>query len=203
MSSLLSSTSACLCEEKWRIHFMYLCNSTFVQCYLPSVLWRCWLGGRKGIQPVKKSGGVLVWLSVWSKVQTCIWPSWCRCYSLSLASVKSRLVLAFWYRLTWVVPEKGPLYGCVCTFIQCYLYNWAKFSTINCSKSRDCSELQNLNKIFCVELLQNFANCESLPQKTWPWHVPFRVGLSLAGWDFLWSAYRQILKSLPVSVKVM
>ena len=26
--------------------------------------------------------------------------------SLSLASVKSRLVLPFWYRLTWVVPEK-------------------------------------------------------------------------------------------------
>ena len=34
------------------------------------------LGGRKGIRPVKKlSGGVLAWLSVWSKVQTCIWPS--------------------------------------------------------------------------------------------------------------------------------
>jgi len=29
------------------------------------------------------------------------------------ASVKSRLVLPFWYRLTWVVPEKGPLNGCV------------------------------------------------------------------------------------------
>jgi len=28
---------------------------------------------------------------------------------LSLASVKSRLVLPFWYRLTRVVPEKGPL----------------------------------------------------------------------------------------------
>jgi len=27
--------------------------------------------------------------------------------SLSLASEKSRLVLPFWYRLTWVVPEKG------------------------------------------------------------------------------------------------
>ena len=26
-----------------------------------------------------------------------------------LASVKSRLVLPFWYRLTWVLPEKGPL----------------------------------------------------------------------------------------------
>ena len=34
--------------------------------------------------------------------------------SLSLASVKSRLVLPFWFRLTWVVPEKGPLNGCVC-----------------------------------------------------------------------------------------
>ena len=59
----------------------------------------------------KQSGGVLVWLSVWSELQTCIWPS--HCYSLSLASVKSRLVLPFWYRLTWVVPEKGPLNGCV------------------------------------------------------------------------------------------
>jgi len=29
------------------------------------------------------------------------------CHSLSLASVKSRLVLPFWYRLTRVVPDKG------------------------------------------------------------------------------------------------
>ena len=60
------------------------------------------------------SGGVLAWLSVWSTVQTCIRPSWCHCHSLSLASVKSRLVLPFWYRLTWVVPDKGPFNGCVC-----------------------------------------------------------------------------------------
>ena len=34
-----------------------------------------------------------------------------------LASVKSRLVLPFWYLLTWVVPDQGPLngrvYGCI------------------------------------------------------------------------------------------
>ena len=60
---------------------------------LPSGFWRCWLGGRKSIRPVKKlSGGVQAWLSVWSEVQTRIWPSWCHCHSLSLASVKSRLV---------------------------------------------------------------------------------------------------------------
>ena len=88
-----------------------------LQCFeMPSVLWRCWLGGRKGTRHVKNlSGGVLAWLSVWSEVQTCIWPSWCHCHSLSLASVKSSLVLPFWYRLTWVVPDRGPLNGlCVC-----------------------------------------------------------------------------------------
>ena len=85
---------------------------------MPSVLWHCWLGGRNGIQPVKVVGcWVLAWLSVSSEVQTCTRPSWCHCHSLSLASVKSRLVLPFWYRLTRVVPEKGPLNECVFHFV--------------------------------------------------------------------------------------
>ena len=58
-----------------------------------------------------------MWLSVWSEVQTCIWLSWWHCHSLSLASVKSRLVLPFWYQLTWVVADKGPLHGCVCVCV--------------------------------------------------------------------------------------
>ena len=37
--------------------------------------------------------------------------------TLSLASVKSRLVLPFWYRLTWIVPEKGLLNVCVCVCV--------------------------------------------------------------------------------------
>ena len=88
-------------------------------------------GQQEGHPACKKlSGGVLVWLSVWSDVQTCMWPSWCHCYSstsgiswaicksahwsLSLASVKSRLVLPFWYLFTRVIPEKRPLNRCVC-----------------------------------------------------------------------------------------
>ena len=63
------------------------------------------------------SGGLLAWLSVWSEVQTCIWPRWCHCHSLSLASIKSRLVLPFWYWLTRVVPDKGPLNGCLCVCV--------------------------------------------------------------------------------------
>ena len=76
------------------------------------------LGQQEGHPACKTlSGGVLAWLSVWSEVQTCIWPSWCHCHSLSIASVKSTLDLPFWYRLTWVVPEKGPLNVCVCVCV--------------------------------------------------------------------------------------
>ena len=73
------------------------------------------VGRQEGHPACKKlSAGVLAWLFVWSEVQTCICSGWCHCHSLSLASVKSRLVVPFWYRLTWVVLEKGPLNGCVC-----------------------------------------------------------------------------------------
>jgi len=72
------------------------------------------VGRQKGHPACKKlSGGVTAWLSVWSEVQTCTQPSWCHCHTLSLASVKSRLVWPFWYRLTRVVPDKGPLNVCV------------------------------------------------------------------------------------------
>jgi len=65
------------------------------------------LAGRQEGHPAckKLSGGVLVCLSVWREVQTCIWPSWSHCHSLSLASVKSRLV-------TFLVP--AHLCVCVC-----------------------------------------------------------------------------------------
>ena len=61
---------------------------------------------------------------------------------LSLASVKSRLVLPFWYRLTWVVVENGPLNACVyhmgtsvVCFIRdthkcCLLFNFSRFCEI-------------------------------------------------------------------------
>jgi len=55
----------------------------------------------------KLSGGVLAWLSLWSKVHTYIWPS-----LLFLASEKSRLILPSWYWLTQVIPNKGPLKVC-------------------------------------------------------------------------------------------
>jgi len=80
---------------------------------MPSVLGRCWLGGRKGIRSVKTEwwgAGVVICLERGTDVHVAqLMPL---PLSLSLASVKSRLVLPFWYRLTWVVPEKGPLNVC-------------------------------------------------------------------------------------------
>ena len=80
---------------------------------MPLVFWRCWLGGRKGIQSVK-NWAVGYWRG-WSEVQTSIWPSGCHCHSLSLASVKSRF-------FTFLIPAHPgspgqlPLNGCVCVF---------------------------------------------------------------------------------------
>jgi len=42
--------------------------------------------------------------------------------TLSLSAVKSRLVLPFWYWLAGVVPDKGPLNGCVCLCVVVYKY---------------------------------------------------------------------------------
>jgi len=73
------------------------------------------VGRQKGHPACKKlSGVVLAWLSDWSEVQTLHMaqqmplPLTVSCFS------KTRLVFPFWYRLTRVVPDKGPLNGCVC-----------------------------------------------------------------------------------------
>jgi len=47
---------------------------------------------------------------------------------MSLVSVKSRLVLPFWYRFTRVVPDKGPLNGCVCV---CMLIRVSNDESVN------------------------------------------------------------------------
>ena len=99
------------------------CNTSYLNIFLPSVLWHRWLGDRKGIRPIK-NWAVGCWRgSVWSKVQTCIWTSGFHCHSLSLASVKSRLVLTFWCWLARVVPDKGPLNGCMCVCLCAISHN--------------------------------------------------------------------------------
>ena len=129
---MILDQSLCVKVLKWRLHFgykfymyfiVYLCIIVIAFSALTVLVRR-----QEGHPACKKlSGGVLVWLFVWSEVQTCIWPSWCHCHSLSLASVKSRLVLPFWYQFTSVVPEKVPLNGCVCV---CVVYYCSSCATV-------------------------------------------------------------------------
>ena len=146
---------------------------------LPSVLWRCWLGGRKGHPACKRlSGGVLAWLSAWSEVQTCIWSNWCHCHSLSIASVKSRLVLPFWYQLTRVVPEKGPLNGCVCvcvlmTYFICYFkLDWIPHAENLCHSLRimGAAGFHRPNAVFLLS--EHAQQCECIE---WPTHCTVYV----------------------------
>ena len=92
----------------------------------------------------KVSGEMLVWLSVWCEVQTCIQPSWCHCHSLYLASVKSRLVLPFWYQLTPGSPGKSIVkwvYDVVarCIFVSVCAHVFRVGS--HGAGSRDCSSV--------------------------------------------------------------
>ena len=86
----------------------------------PSVLWRCWLGGRKGIRPVKKWVvgcwcGCLGWGADLHIAQQMPLPLTISCSS------KSRLVLPFWYLLTRVVPDRfqqnSKTVVCVCVSV--------------------------------------------------------------------------------------
>jgi len=82
------------------------------------------VGRQEGHPACKKlSGGLLVWLSVWSEMQTCIWPSWYHCHSLSLASV-----------------EKGPLNVCVraCMFVSLVWLGLCVYVFAECNVSVLC-----------------------------------------------------------------
>jgi len=90
-------------------------------------------------------------------VQTCIWPSWRHCHSLSLALVKSRLVLPFWYPLTRLVSDKVPLNGCVCVLF-IIIFGTLSFRT---QWWRQSSGKQSLTWQYCC-LLSYAFNCASV-----------------------------------------
>ena len=93
-----------------------LTNSLFMRIHQPSVIWRCWLGGRKGIWPVKKlewwGAGMVICLEQSANdlhmVQLMPLPPHHLCFS------KIQNGLSFWYWPTQVVLEKRPLNDCVC-----------------------------------------------------------------------------------------
>ena len=112
-----------VCTLSW-FHFTFdletiICTTLWTNCINIYYSFNCCsiafsaltllVGRQEGHPACKKlSGGVLAWLSAWSEVQTCTWPSWCHCHShsLSLASVKSRLVFTFLVPAHLFIPRK-------------------------------------------------------------------------------------------------
>jgi len=110
---------------------------------LPSVLWRCWLGGRKGIRPVKNWvvgywRGCLGWGADLHIAQQMPLPLTISCSSKSRLALTS-LVLPFWYLLTWVVPDifqkSSKTVVCVCDWSIDWLFiDWLRFHVPLCTK---------------------------------------------------------------------
>jgi len=72
--------------------------------------------------------------------------------TLTVASVKSRLVSHFWYWLTWVVPDEGPLNGC------CSVHVW--WSRKHCTPNSwpwFCQILTDFHNSFTGRFSSKFA----------------------------------------------
>jgi len=102
----------------------------FESVYLPSVLWHCWLGGRKGIRPVKNWvvgcwRGCLGWGADLHIAQQMPLPLTISCSSKSRL-VLTFLVLPFWYLLTRVVPDifqkSSKTVVCVCVCVCVFIF---------------------------------------------------------------------------------
>jgi len=90
-------------------------KDNLIVTHMPLVRRCGWLGGRKGIRPVKSEWWVRCWLRYLpeSELQmACIWSSWCHCHPIIICSSKIHNGLPFWCRLTQVVLEKRPLNKC-------------------------------------------------------------------------------------------
>jgi len=144
---------AAVFSDRLAVKFSFRWYNVYAFSALTLFVWQ-----QEGHPACKKlSDGVLAWLSAWSEFQTCILPSWGHCHSLSLASAKSRFVLPFWYRLTWVVREKGPLNGCMyvmyilllylsvelkhCALIRCSYYKFHRVISLICALLLACCSI--------------------------------------------------------------
>jgi len=77
---VLTASRSQLCHKLYSSFFAF-------SAFLPSVLWCCWLGGKKGIQPVKTEWWDTGVVTSLGEVQICIRAQRIHCHSLFLAPV--------------------------------------------------------------------------------------------------------------------
>ena len=104
----MSEASSIRGSNQWALAFYICCG--FLVLSVPSVLWRCWLGGRKGIRPVK-NWVVGCWRGYLSGARADLHMAQLMPLPLTV-SCFSNIQTGF----TCLVPallEKGPLNGCM------------------------------------------------------------------------------------------
>ena len=172
------------------------------------------VGQQEGHPACKKlSGGVLVWLSVWSEVQTCIWPSWYGIWPLTV-SCFSKIQIGFTFlvpahlgsprkravKRVWVCSWTSPLQGhltvlkvTVCHTARHYGEEYKDWNSAVLRSRQNCSsdgaEWTNDRRAFHARA--------AVTGKAWSPSVVRRVEsglihwwLSLAGWEWdLWKRY--------------
>jgi len=153
---------------------------------VPSLLWCCWLGGRKGIRSVK-NWVVGRWRGYLSgaRCRLVYGPADATSTHCLLLQKKTRLVLPFWYWLTRVVSDKEPLNRCV--------------GLCACACARVCVcvcvWLDNRKPVkpakHCADYSQRlpFITCGGRKPRlnTWPrfiWKMPFNVLLLCSAFSF-------------------
>ena len=170
-----------LCSE-------YFLAYNFNTHIVPSVLLRCWLGCRKGIRPVK-NWVVGCWRGYLSgaRCRLAYGPADATA-THSLASQKSRLVLPFWYRLTRVVPEKGPLNGCVCVCdwaLECF------YCTAVVQVQHLCVCMLNSNfrtkNIFDIHVY--FGSCGHCLSQVWRHNAQVLISCLQCRYSWYWLCY--------------
>ena len=146
---------------------------------VPSVLWRCWLGGRKGIRPLKNRV-VRCW-------HGCLSGARCRhacgpedataTHTLSLASAKSRLGFTFLVPAHQGIPGKSAVKRvCVCNMKQLHRESKKQDTKLLAITSSTIIDFQNfftsrLGSKFatnsCLNIPPRFKHVATLPCELW------------------------------------
>jgi len=115
-------------------------------CLIPSVLWRCRLGDRKGIRPVKNWGADL------HMAQLMPLPLTVSCFS-NIQSGFTSLVLAH----LGSPSKRAVKWMCVCVCVLCWFVTAGWWTVSNTHKP-----MPSISRVFC----QNDPSCHDNPHKT-------------------------------------